>query len=226
MSTKNLVTVNRDVKDFDYIEIHEHHEGELTISLGEKEALSIEAPADMIDRIETHVHDNKLIIKTGGNIITRIGDSFRTSITRRKIKYNLIVKELIGVEISGILKATINAMKSNYFILKFNGVGTIKLNSLEARFLDVKLSNLGKIEINGRVEEQKVTIKGSSNYQAQDLLSEKCKVDLNGIGKAIIWCTEELDVSLRGIGNVSYYGSPRIKSHVTPMASFLSLGKR
>ncbi|HUT80111.1 MAG TPA: head GIN domain-containing protein [Candidatus Bathyarchaeia archaeon] len=226
MSTKNLVTEKRDVSDFDYLEIREHHEGELTISLGEKESLAIEAPVDMIDRIETTVHDHKLFIKTGGNIINQIGDSFRTSLTRRKIKYILTVKELIGVEISGILKANINDIKSNYFILKFNGVGTIKINSLKARFLDVKLSNLGKIEINGRVEEQKVTIKGSSNYQAQDLLCEKSKIDLNGIGKAIIWVTEELDVSIRGVGSVSYYGAPRIKSHVTPMASLLGLGKR
>ncbi|MBN1327842.1 MAG: DUF2807 domain-containing protein [Candidatus Heimdallarchaeota archaeon] len=226
MSSKNLVSINRDVNNFDYLEIREHHEGELTISLGEKESLTIEAPVDMIDRIETTVNDHKLVIKTGGNFIKRIGDSFRTSFTRRKIKYNLTVRELIGVEITGILKANINTIKSKYFILKFNGVGTIKINSLIARFLDVKVSNLGKIEITGRVEEQKVTIKGSSNYQAQDLLCEKGKVDINGIGKAVIWVTEELDVSIRGVGNVSYYGNPRIKSHVTPMASFQGLGEK
>ncbi|MHA1221345.1 MAG: GIN domain-containing protein, partial [Candidatus Heimdallarchaeota archaeon] len=190
------------------------------------ESLIIEAPAVMLERIETEVQDKRLLISAGGGILKKIGDTFRTSFTRKKIKYHLTVKELIGIEINGLIKAEVNTINSNYFILKFKGVGSIKINHIDVRFLDVKLSNLGKIEMAGVVEEQKVTIKGSGNYQASNLKSDKAKVTINGLGKAVVWVNEEFEASIKGVGNISYYGNPRIKSTIASMASFTSLGKK
>jgi hypothetical protein len=44
-------------------------------------------------------------------------------------------------------------------------------------------------------------------------------VELKGSGQATVWATENLDVTVRGLGSVEYYGTPQVRKHASPMAN-------
>ncbi|NHJ47426.1 MAG: DUF2807 domain-containing protein [Asgard group archaeon] len=226
MSTSEVISEKREVKNFSKVVLKEHHEGELYITFGRKEGLTIEAPEDIITRIETSVSDDTLTIKTTGTVLEKIGDAIRTTLTRKVIKYHLIVRDLQSLDITGIIKAEIEPLRARQFFVKFNGVGTIKFNSLDVDLLEAKLTNVGNIELNGKAYEQNVDITGSGKYDADDLESQIAKITMKGIGIATLWAIQELNVKLRGVGKVSYYGNPRVKSDIAPVGSFIHLGKK
>lgn len=226
MSSKEIISEKREVKNFNKVVFKEHHEGELYITFGKHEGLTIEAPVDIMKRIQTSVDNDTLTIKTVGTILEKIGDAFKTSLTRKIIKYHLTVKQLDSLDISGLIKAEIEPIRAKQFFIKFNGAGTIKFKSIDVNLLEVKLTNVGNIELNGRAYEQIITITGSGKYDAPNLESQVAKVMVKGVGIATLWAIQKLDVTLRGVGKVSYFGNPRVKSDITPVGSFIHLGTK
>jgi hypothetical protein len=65
-----------------------------------------------------------------------------------------------------------------------------------------------------RATEQTVTIYGAATYEAGELKSQRVKATLHGVGSATVWAVEELDATIRGVGEVSYYGSPTVRQLV------------
>jgi hypothetical protein len=226
MSSNEIISEKREIKNFTKVVLREHHEGVLQVVFGKKEGLTIEAPADILKRIETAVDDGTLTIKTKGTILEKIGDALKTSITRKVIKYYITVRDLESLEIYGLIKAEVEPVRTKKFFVRFNGAGTIKFNSLDVNLLDVKLTNVGKLVLDGKAYEQIVEITGSGNYDAPNLESQIVKITLKGVGVAKLWAIQELNVKLRGVGKISYYGNPRVKSDIAPVGSFVHLGKK
>ncbi|NHJ40083.1 MAG: DUF2807 domain-containing protein [Asgard group archaeon] len=226
MSTNEIIAEKRDVKDFNKVVLKEHHEGELFITFGKNEGLTIEAPTDILKRIETSIDKDTLTIKTAGTLLEKIGDAFKTSVTRKVIKYHLTVKQLDSLDITGLIKAEIDPIRTKRFFVRFNGAGTIKFKSIDVNLLEAKLTNVGNIELTGKAYEQIITITGSGKYDAPNLESQIANITVKGVGIATLWAIQKLDVTLRGIGKVSYYGDPKIKSNIAPVGSFIHLGKK
>jgi hypothetical protein len=44
--------------------------------------------------------------------------------------------------------------------------------------------------------------------------------------KAIVWVVEDLDVTIRDLGSVEYYGTPTVKKSISDLANVTSLGNR
>ena len=59
-----------------------------------------------------------------------------------------------------------------------------------------------------------VVLNGASEYEAKELLCNNIKAELNGASMMKISVTDLLDVEVNGAGEVSYYGSPEVKSDV------------
>ena len=117
MSKNEVISEKRDVKYFNKIVLKEHHEGELYITIGKREGLTIEAPEDIITRIESSVKDDTLTIKTTGTILEKIGDAFRTSLTRKVIKYHITVRELQSLDVAGLIKAEVDQIRTKTFFV-------------------------------------------------------------------------------------------------------------
>jgi hypothetical protein len=103
-------------------------------------------------------------------------------------------------------------------------VGEFKVTGLNAGLLDAKLRGAGNIQVAGQVTEQWVTASGPGEYHAPHLESRKVTVRIKGMGNATVWAVEELDVTVRGMGRVAYYGHPRIVQKGDPMMAVTSLG--
>jgi hypothetical protein len=139
------------------------------------------------------------------------------------IRYRLAVRELTGVEISALAwvhAATIQARD----LVKFFGVGEVRIDSLVADRLEVIQSGAGKVELSGHVAQQRVTVGVPGRYNAPGLESHTAQVTVRGIGAAVVWATRELAVTIRGPGQVSYYGAPRVTESIAPLGSVVPLG--
>jgi hypothetical protein len=224
MSTNLVVSQIRMVRDFDRVVLKAQHENELILTQGDREALTVYAPADILPRIESDVRQGRLVIGTGGGWLEKLGDALTTSLTRPRIRYELTVRKLASLEVYAMASVYAATLKTGPLALRFNGLGEIRIDSLDTALLEVDLPGAGRIELAGYAAEQKVTVTGPGQYDAAKLESHRARVTLRGIGAITVWAVRELEVTMRGPGRVSYYGTPRIKKSLAPMASLSYLG--
>jgi len=222
MSTGNLATESREVSNFDRVFLRDY--GELVITQGEEESLTIETDRDILPQIKTEVREGKLIIKIGGSWMDKLGHAFSTGLTRLGIKYTLTVKKLTGLEIAGAVSVKASSIDTDRLALKLSGAGQVNIEALSAEVLEVDMPGAGAIKVSGKVGEQRIAISGAGSYKASKLESARVSVNLTGAGQATVRAIENLDVAIRGIGSVEYYGSPTVKKSVSGIGSITSLG--
>ena len=224
MNSREMTSEIRDVANFDQVYLKVRHEAELIITQGKKESLTINAPRDMLERIEETVKDGILMISSRGKWYEKARDAVRTTITRNVIKYNLSVKRLKYLEIGGLVHATAPQIETDSLWLQLSGAGSVNIGNLKTKDLEVTLPGTGRITLIGTVLEQKVTVKGAGEYYAPKLESRKVNLTMQGVGSATIWVTEDLDVTIHGVGTVSYYGDPKVRSKISAVGTLNSLG--
>ncbi len=121
MSTDNLVAESREASNFDRVFLRDY--GELVITQGEQESLTIEAHPDILPKIKTEVRDGKLVIKISGSWLDKLGDALSTGLTGRRIKYNLTVKKLTSLETAGAVSIKASNIETDHLALRLSGVG-------------------------------------------------------------------------------------------------------
>ncbi len=219
VGSRRVVTENVKVSNFDQVNFSAI--GELTITQGNRESLTIEAESNVMSQIKTSVSGGTLYIemKTGG--FPWIGSVVPT----KPVRYDLMLKELNSLDLSGLGSVYAGAIDTDRLNLDLSGAGKIVIRSLTADILKVDHTGLGQFELSGQVRRQEVILTGAGDYDAADLESEKAEVTLTGLGKAAVWATETLDIELSGAGKVSYYGDPRVTQNVSGLGKVKSLGR-
>ena len=224
MITSHDLTEVRPVGHFSGVAIWTQQEATLVITQGEQEGLSISAPPDVVKRIESSVHHERLVIRTGGGWVGRLGGALAATSSRQHIQVRLAVKELRELEITGFVNAIITHLQTPCLALHFDGAGQIHLDALAATTLDCTLTGTGRINASGQVDEQRVTIAGPGHYYAPRLQSRKASLTVQATGTAVVWAVEDLDIQVSSMGNVSYYGTPRVSKNAAQAWSVASLG--
>ena len=225
MGTSEVVSESRAVSGFDQISLRAQHYNELIITQGDQESLTIEAPKDVLKRIETSVSQGRLMISLGGSFQDRVRDAVSTSLTRPTIKYRVTLKRLTRLEIFSMGRFGIGRLQTERLGLVFRGAGEVVIRDLRAQWLEVDFPGAGKMEIGGQVTEQSVTLSGAGEYNSPKLQSQRARLTINGLGSATVWAEEELDVTIRGAGKVSYYGTPRVRQRIAAIGRLTNLGK-
>ena len=203
--------------------------GDVSITLGDKEEITIHAPADLIPYLLTENKDGTLQIgkrKKGWKKFRYIN---------KNVHYDLVVKNLTHVSVSGSGdidaeklsggKCSVNISGSgdieidqiNSDKLKANvsGSGDIDIENLSANFLEVSINGSGNIELDGKIDELDVTINGSGDFTGNDLKSENVSINIYGSGNSSVYAIESLDVHIFGNGDVTYHGNPIVNSRTT-----------
>ena len=216
VGSRRVATEDVKVSNFDQVNFSTI--GELTITQGDRESLMIEAESNVMSRITTSVR--------GGTLYIEMKSGIWNVVPTKPLKYDLTVKELTALDLSGLGNVYAGAIDTDRLDLDVSGAGKIVIRSLTADILEVEHTGLGQCELSGQVRRQEVVLTGASEYDAADLESEKAEVVLTGLGKATVWATETLDIELSGAGSVSYYGNPRVTQNVTGLGKVKSLGSR
>jgi len=218
VGSRRVVTEERPVSGFDQVVFEGL--GELTITQGELEALTIEAESNVMGRVTTEVKGDTLYIGLRPSL-------FGISIVpTRPIRHDLRVRNLRAIEVTGLGNVSAGAIRGDRLRVDMNGGGRIVVRALNADLLELTLSGLGGCEVAGAVRRQDILITGGGDYDGSELASEIAEVTLTGLGKATVWASDALDVELTGAGSVEYYGDPRVTQSVTGLGRVRSLGSK
>jgi hypothetical protein len=194
--------------------------GEITITQGQTEALTIEAEDNIIPQIKTEVRNGTLTI---GFNRTKWQDQVTPT---KPIKFILSVKDLSSVESTGLGNIQIGSLKTNKLNLKIAGAGNIKVSNIETSSVTANIAGTGSITLTGKATQLNSTLSGVGSVQAGDLATQQASITVSGAGSATVWTTETLNVTLSGAGSVNYYGNASVKKNITGVGMVKSLGAK
>ncbi|HXM56689.1 MAG TPA: head GIN domain-containing protein [Candidatus Dormibacteraeota bacterium] len=199
----NVKTESREVQGFEGVEVA--GVGTLTITPGSTEALTIQAEDNILPRLRSDVEAGTL--KLGPRGIS-IGPT-------KPIRYDLTVKQLDSVVVTGAASAHAAGIQADKLTLRVSGAGKIDAQRVATGALSVDISGSGQVTASGQAAQQTVTISGAGRYQAPDLASQQATVDVSGAGDSAVRVSDHLSVNISGAGNVGYAGSPTVEQHVS-----------
>jgi len=209
---------SRDVSGFHSVSLS--LSGELHISQTGEESLTITADDNLLEYIRAEVRDGKLEIGLARECPAR---SLRPTLT---IRYELTVKDMDAVAVSGSANALAEELRSDAMAVAVSGSGNVVIRVLETERVDVAISGSGSVSLGGTAPVQSIAISGSGEYDGGDLRTQRAAVAVSGSGDATIWAEEKLDVGLSGSGSVEYYGAPEVERRVSGSGSLRSLGSK
>lgn len=206
-----ITTEERDVSDFKKVNLS--GAGNLVITQGESESLVIEADDNIISLIETEVFGERLTInfKRGYNFIPA-----------STLKFHLTVKDLDEISVSGAGNVYCDEFDTEEMEFEISGAGDIDFK-INAEIIEVFSLGAGDITLSGKVDSQKVSMKGAGKYDGANLESKSCEINVTGAGSATVNVSEELNVNISGLGNVNYAGTPSITQDISGLGNVKSI---
>jgi hypothetical protein len=210
----NIVTENRDVSNFDRLDLS--GVGDVTLTQGDQEGLKIEAEDNVIKQITTEVRDGTLYISFDR----------KTVIPTKPIKFALSMRTIHGIETKGVCSLESDSVKTDKLEISISGTGNVNLAELVSDNLIINVSGAGNFEAAGKVKDQKVTLSGAGNYEGENLQSNTADVTISGLGRITLWTTENLNVTISGTGGVDYYGSPEISQQISGLGKINHKGDK
>lgn len=207
----NIVTEERDVSGFHKIQLSGI--GNLIITQGEEESLTIEADDNIIPIIETDVLRERL------DISFKRGYTFTPSAT---VKFYLTVVDLDEISLGGAGKIDCEGFETEVLQFDISGAGDVDFD-LEAERVEVVVSGAGNITLMGKVDSQEIEIDGVGRYDGEDLESRECAITVSGAGSATVNVSELLDVEINGVGTVYYAGSPIMTQDISGLGKIKSI---
>ena len=155
---------------------------DLEVEAGKAHSLKISGEARHLERIKTEVVDGCL------------------NITFKAEHGNVEIKDLPHVRI------TLPALRQ----LTEAGAGQTVLNNIDGKRLDIHYKGAGRLAANGKVESLHLEARGVGEVDAKSLIAQDADVDFAGVGSVQVYAGRRLDVSAGGMGELTYYGKPRV----------------
>ena len=209
----NVKSESRDVHGFDRVELA--GVGTLTVTQGTAEALTIQAEDNLLPHIGSVVQGGTL------TLAPRPGTGIAPT---KPIRYDLTVKQLRGIEVSGAGDATASGLTADQLDLGVSGAGHVDTSRVTASAITVHLSGSGTVTVSGQAPQQTVSISGAGRYVATDLASQQATVEVTGAGSAAVRVSDHLKASVSGAGRITYTGSPTVEREVSGAGSVTKSG--
>ena len=112
--------------------------GDLTVELGDRDELRIEAEKNLLPIFETTVKDGVLHIKT------RPGVNIQTT---QPVRFTLTLQRLDTVSLSSLGSARLPQVESKAFDLSVSGAGSVEMAGLKAEKSVMNLSSMGSAHV-------------------------------------------------------------------------------
>jgi hypothetical protein len=197
--------------------------GDVTIVVGERAGMAIDASPELKERIISEVRGSELEIRLDENWLDWFNPrnwNFGT------VRYTIYLRSLEALEAGGVGNIVVHSLTTPTLDLSLSATGNVTVRQLTAERLSARMSGMGNIEVAGRVERQEVELTGAGNFQADRLESRQASLRLSGLGSASVWVTDDLDAHLSGAGNIDYFGSPRVNQQVSGVGNIHQKGGR
>jgi len=202
-------------------------QGALTITLGDRARLVIEADDNLLPYLETELHGGILRLQTQSGINLHPRSPIRYRLTARTLDTVILSgsgsieapdlqSPRFAAKISGSGDLATGELRAAEVRLDISGSGNARLGAVRAERVKTTISGSGEVHIEGgEAAQQSVAISGSGDYQAGALASAEARVQLSGSGDAAIQAREHLQTRISGCGSVRYAGDPTVEQAIS-----------
>ncbi|WP_207088652.1 GIN domain-containing protein [Phormidium pseudopriestleyi] len=97
----------------------------------------------------------------------------------------------------------------------FDGVGFANLSNIKNDRLEIVVTGVGSFSASGETKELDITLSGIGSVDAKNLRAVNAKVNSSAIGSVDLYATGQLDIKASGMGEINYYGNPKIVNRQT-----------
>lgn len=205
----------REISDVDSISLDGL--GRVIITQGNSESFSIETDDNLLRHIETQVEDGTLTIQWAGDTVLQ---------PTRGITYRVGLRDLNSIQTSGAGDFELDTLTTDRLSVNFSGAGRLTIDNLQTGEVELEISGASEIELAGRADSIRLDLSGLGRFDAADLEGQRVVIDISGGGSARVWAQESLDLSLSGLGEVSYYGNPEVSQDISGGGQIVSLGEK
>jgi hypothetical protein len=210
-SQGDVASETRNLSGFHRIDVQ--GEFDVTLVQGSTESVTIEAPASVIPKVVTEVHNGTLSIAVRSdrglwNWLSGRGLS-------KPVRLTINLRELDFIEGAGAFNLEADTLKVNELRLDIAGASKLRIRDLQAKRIVLDGSGTIKAQIGGSVARQDIDISGAGAYDAGQLVSDEVVVDMSGAGKAVVHAKNTLSVDISGAGVVEYIGDPKLRQTIS-----------
>jgi hypothetical protein len=135
-------------------------------------------------------------------------DNIIQSITTEVKNGTLYIRGTKGYSPQQKLQISISTPDVKRFV--FNGVGEANLSKIKNDRLEIVVTGVGSFSTSGETKEVDITLSGVGSVDAKNLRAVNAKVSSNAVGSVDLYVTSQLDIKSSGIGEINYYGNPKI----------------
>jgi len=165
-----------------YDSINVHGPFDLEIEAGKAHSIKISGDPRYFDRITTEVVDGRL------------------NITFKLENKNVQIKDLPHIRV------TLPTLRQ----LIEEGAGQTVLSNIDSKRLDIDYKGAGRLAASGKVQDLHLEARGVGEVDVKSLIAQDADVDFEGVGDVRIYASRRLDLLVGGVGDLTYYGKPRV----------------
>jgi hypothetical protein len=92
---------------------------------------------------------------------------------------------------------------------RVQGAGQADLNGVSGERIDISFEGAGALHANGKVKLLRLKAQGVGEVNTKELKTERADVNFNGMGDVAVHASHTLNLVVRGMGSLSYYGHPK-----------------
>ena len=191
---------------------------DLTLRQGAVASLEVRGEQRMLGNVDTTVENGTLHIAIKGRLVLH---------HREPLQVVLVLPSIENVKFMGSGDSTVNGFSGERINVQLHGSGNVKfngrfrevsaavhgsgemeLNGGSSEQVQVELVGSGEMTVVGAAKEFRLEQTGSGDLNAEHLTADKVSVELLGSGTALVLAKREINVTLRGSGDVSVHGNP------------------
>jgi hypothetical protein len=212
----NIETETREVSGFDRIAVS--HMGEIYLTQGETEGLTVRADDNLLEYIVTEVR--------GGTLKLGVTKKAAMAMLRptEPIVFEISLRELSGLAVSGSASIRMPRLTTDHLEISISGSSDIDIDELAATEVYTAISGSGEVILAGEAETQTIDVSGSGSYVATDLVTRDGGVSVSGSGVVALHATDQLSIAISGSGTVEYMGNPEISHSISGSGSLARIG--
>ena len=159
-----------------------------------------------------------------GKLNLRVGESESVKISADDNIVPLIKAEVIDGVLILSTKGAANSKTDIVFdvtaksINRLENSGTVSINAngFSGGELAVEASGVGSITLAGRVDSLKVELSGVGRLEADELIADRVRTSLSGVGSATVRAEKSIDGNVSGVGSLTWKGAAtEVSTHVS-----------
>lgn len=153
----------------------------LVVEAGKSYSLKVQGDQRFIDRVTSEVVNGELRLNMKDSTRNSLQDTDRVIVTLPSLQ-----------------------------TFKGEGAGEMRLTRMRGERLDVNYRGAGRLAIDGEVRELRLHAQGVGEVDTRALIAQDANVSFEGIGSVKIYAKDKLNANVRGMGDLTYYGNPRV----------------